>query len=113
MSTESIYFKIPPADARSVLDTLVHAIPGSWCLADDSVAHVLFCKVRRGKRPDHQARCHIVAEPFVGAFGKEAGPQPPRIKLGYSADCGGRREHIEALEALCRSLGLEQYIPQP
>ena len=118
MLLQSLYFQIPSGQEALVASALLDLMPndwacdGSWDLTDlIEDGYGVFCKFKRGSR-EHQARCHIATAPFVGAFGKEAGPQLPRVKLVWKGEYGGTRAHISRLEACCRALHLPEYAPQ-
>jgi hypothetical protein len=106
---ESIYFAIPLERAAAVTEAILGAVPPSWQMVDGPIKDrglALFCKVGDGH--EHEARCHIVPAPWEGSYlsGREAGPQPPRVKLR------GKKRDIKRLLELCTSLGLKSYEPQ-
>lgn len=64
---------------------------------------------------DNPAKCAMSFQPWHGPFalGKEAGEQPARARLQWEGRYRGKEEDIAPIVAVCRSLKLREYTPEP
>jgi hypothetical protein len=69
-----------------------------------------------GKYVNSDRECQLYMRPWEGGGldSQEAGPQPARVKLAWGSHYGSDPpESFTPIVAVCRELGLEQYIPEP
>ncbi len=75
---------------------------------------LFFRNCHNNNKYDNSARCEMNFEPWHGApvCGREAGPQPARVKVEWNGRYRDSEEEVAPIVAVCRSLGLREYVPQ-